>query len=308
MKRLYHYPVMLVLTIFSILSLILFEAAAFVQFVLFQPDIYAEAMRTGRIDDVIYDDLTEYFKGFSAPTGIPEEVFLAPLNKEELFDASYAMTVDSISYLTGNTSSKPTINYDFGKVTGYVDAYIEQYSAANHIPQDQSYFDLVNNTNATIEAQIGSQLDVTMLYSVSGKSYAESVRNFAGYVSKGLIASGILLVFLVMLMIVIDRRHPRDLPYWFGIMLVSSSLIILVPAMYLDKIGYFNGFFMRSENVYRTVTSICNVSLSRIINGETLILIFGIFLIILTIVIHMIYLNYLKKQQNQPMRHHHRER
>ena len=297
MKRLYHYPVMLVLTILSILSLVAFEATAFVQFVLFQPDIYSEAMIMGRIDDVIYDDLSEYFTSFSAPTGIPAEVFLAPLNKEELFNASYSLTVDSVCYLSGNTDTKPSINYDFSKVIGYVDAYIEQYSDANHIPKDQSYVDLVNNTNATIQAQISSQLDVAMIYNLANSAYAENIRSYAGYVTKGLIVSGVMLVFLIMLIVIIDRRHPRDLPYWFGTILVSTSVILLAPAIYLDKIGYFNRFFMRSENVYTTVTSICNVTLGRIINGQTISLLLGLFLIIATIVIHMLYLNHLKKNQ-----------
>lgn len=297
MKKLYHYSVMLVLSIFSVIFLIVFEAAAFTQFVLFQPDIYSEAMITGRVDDVIYNDLAEYFTGFSGPTGIPAEIFIAPLSKEDLFNSSYTLTVDSLAYLTGSTSTKPSINYDFSRMENYVDAYIEQYSEHNHIPKDESYYKLINNTHATIESQITGQLDVTMLYQLTGSGYSENLRSYAGYVKYGVIISGVVLAFLIMLIVVIDRKHPRDLPYWFGVILAASSAILLAPAVYLDKINYFDRFFMRSDNIYKTVTSIFHVSLDRIINAQTLMLILGVFLIILTVVIHMFYLNYLKKKQ-----------
>ena len=297
MKKLYHYSVMLVLSIFSVLFLIAFEVTAYTQFVLFQPDMYSEAMITGRVDEVIYDDLKDYFTGFSAPTGIPAEIFIAPLNKDDLFDSSYTLTVDSLAYLTGHSTAKPSVNYDFKRMEDYVDAYIEQYSAHNHIPQDENYYKLINNTHATIESQITGQLDVTMLYSLTKSGYSENLRSYAGYVKYGVIISGVLLALLLMMIVVIDRKHPRDLPYWFGVILVGSSAILLAPALYLDKINYFDRFFMRSNNVYKTVTSICRVVLERVINAQTLALIFGIMLIILTVVIHMIYLNYLKKKQ-----------
>ncbi len=299
MKRLYHYPVMLVLSILSILSLIVLEATAFIQFVLFQPDIYLEAMSRGRVDEVIYNDLVDYFTGFSGPTGIPPEIFIAPLNKDELYDASKMLTADSIVYLTDPSAAKPTINYDFSKVENYVDAYIEQYTDHNGIPKDETYYNLVKNTNATIESQISGQLDVTMLYTLSGSSYAATLQKSTGLIQTGLVVSGIAFALFFMMMIIIDRRHPRDLPYWFGVTLTASSIILLAPAMYLNKINYFDNFFMRSDNVYKTVTSICGVVLNRVINGETMILICGVLLILSTIIIHMFYIRYLKNKHRE---------
>ncbi len=296
MKRLYHYSAMLVLTILSIISLLVFEVSAYTHFVVFQPQIYYESMLKGRVDEIIYNDLVEYFQGFSGPTGIPAEVFTAPLNQEELFEASYWLTVDSLIYLVDETATEPTVTYDFSKVENYVDAYIEQYSDYNNIPKDKNYYALIQNTHQTIESQIKGQLDVALLYKLAQSSYVNGIRDYAANVQLRLIVSGILLVLFVAAMIIVDRKHPRDLPYWFGITLVISSAIILAPALYLDKINYFDNFFMRSDNVYKTVTNVCHYVLSSVINTETLILIFGFFLIFLTIIIHTFYIKYLNKK------------
>ena len=297
MKRLYHYSAMLVLTILSIISLLFFEVSAYTEFVLFQPQIYYESMVNSRVDEIIYNDLVEYFQGFSGPTGIPAEVFTAPLDKQELFEASYWLTVDSLIYLVDDSASEPTINYDFSKVENYVDAYIEQYSEYNNIPKDENYYQLIQNTHQTIESQIKGQLDVALLNKLALSGYRPNVRDYYAKLQIKTIVSGILLVFFIAAMIIVDRKHPRDLPYWFGVTLVTTSVIILAPALYLDKINYFDNFFMRSDNVYNTVTNVCHYVLSNVINSETMILIFGVFLILLTIIVHLFYIKYLNRKQ-----------
>lgn len=297
MKRLYHYPAMLILTIFSVICILVCESAAFVRYVVFDPDIYSEAMVRGRISDIIYDSLVDYFTGFSGPTGIPAEVFMAKLDKDALTEASYQLTADSLSYLTNPDAPKPEPSYDFADMENYVDSYIIGYTEANGFEIDDNVQKLIENTHKTIESQISGQLDVTLMYMLSKTAYAETLHNYFRYIEWAVYIAGITGLFLVILMVVIDRKHPRDLPYWLGVMLFSSGAIILFPALYLQKISYFDSFFMRTDNVYKTVTGVSKVLLNRIINTQTAVMIFGIFLILMTVVIHMVYINYLKKKR-----------
>ena len=298
MKRLYHYPAMLILTIITIICILVCEVSAFVRYVVFDPNIYAEAMVRGRIGDIIYDDLVDYFNGFSGPTGIPAEVFTAKLDSDTLMDSSYQLTVDSLTYLTDPNAPKPEVQYDFADIESYVDSYIIGYTEANGFEVDDDVKKLIENTHKTIESQITGQLDVTMMYTLTKTAYAENIHKFSRIIERAVYVSGIIGLFLVMIMVVIDRKHPRDLPYWFGVTLFSSGAIVLFPSMYLQHISYFDSFFMRTDNVYKTVTGVCKVLLNRVINTQTVVMIFGVFLILLTVVIHMIYINYLKKKHH----------
>ena len=58
---------------------------------------------------------------------------------------------------------------------------------------------------------------------------------------------------------------------------------------------FFDRFFVKSDYIYRTVTGLCDTALDRIITAQTIALMIGILLILLTLVIHAIYLKYLRR-------------
>ena len=299
MKRLYHYPIMLVMTILAVICLLGCETAAFVRYVVLDPYIYSESMVRGRVEDIIYDNLVEYFNRFSAPTGIPGEVFTAKLDKDALFNASYQLTADSLAYLTDPNAPKPEIQFDFAPIETYVDSYIIGYTQANGFEVDEEVLKLVDNTHKTIESQITGQLDVSLLYTLSQTAYAPMMHKFSGLIEKAVYICGGVCAALLLAMVIVDRKHPRDLPYWLGATFFSSGIIILVPALYLRKISYFDSFFMRTDNVYKTITGVCNTLLTRVINTQTVVAIFGVFLILATVGIHMLYMSYLKKKKRR---------
>lgn len=288
---------MLILTLLSVLTLIVFEVTAFVQNVVFDPSVYSEAITKQKVGDVVYDNLCDYFTSFEGPTGIPANVFIDGIDKDQLLDAAYSLTSDSIYYLTNSSAPAPQIKFDYSKVDKSVTDYIENYSQENGIEKDDDYYKLLENTLTTVHAQINSRLDVMLLYKLSTSNYAPKMHTYSQLVGRVMYSSLLVLILLVLLMIVVDRRHPRDLPYWFGVVIFCSSAILLAPSMYLDKIRYFDSFFMKTDYVYRTVTGLCNVILERVIYDQTVFLIFGIGLILLTIVIHMLYKRYLKGKQ-----------
>lgn len=296
MKKLYHYTPMLILSLITAFILMIFEISAFISQTLFKPQIYSDTMGKGSISQTIYDELDEYFKQYSAPTGIPHEVFTKSLDKKKLSNAAYALLTDSLSYLTNPDAPKPQVTYDFTQLESDITEYIENYSEQNEIEKDEEYYSLIDSTITTAKEQIENKLDIMMLYTLSQTGFASKLHKYAGMVNIGMTASAILLAVLLSLMVFIDRHHPRDFPYWTGSIMFCSSAVILVPAIYLKKTRFFDGFFMRSEHIYRTVTGLFSEILDKIIFSQTIILAIGVFLIILTLVIHKLYRNYCKKR------------
>ena len=146
MKRLYHYPFILLLTILEVISLIGFECSWFTQNVLFKSDIYLTAVNDENIGQVIYDDLSETFTQFAMPTGIPAEVFIDTLDPAYLQQCAEKNIKDSIAYLTDPNAAKPQIEYDFSTIDQSITSYIENYSDENGIERDAQYQKLLDNT------------------------------------------------------------------------------------------------------------------------------------------------------------------
>ncbi len=292
MKKLYHYPAMLMLSLLAVLVLLVFEIAAFIQTVVFKPALYSEAIGRKAVINATYDDLETYFTQFSAPTGIPAEVFIDPLDKDVISDSAFQLLTDSLSYLTDKNAPKPEIKYDFKPFEDSVVGYIEDYSDRNDIIKDDSYYDLIDNTVSTGEGQIRHHLDVMMLYQLSNSSYGELLHEKSGLIRMIMLGSGGALLLIMAIMVIIDRNHPRDLPYWAGMVISVTSVILLIPCTYLNKINYFSTFFVRSPHIYLTVTGVFQTMLNMIIYFETVMLIIGLILIVLTIIIHMLYVRY----------------
>ena len=292
MKKLYHYPAMMVLSFFAVIFLMVFEASTFVETVVFKPALYSEAIGRKAVINAVYEDLEVYFTQFSAPTGIPAEVFIDPIKKEELSQSSFELLTDSLEYLTDKNAPKPEIKYDFKPFEDSVVGYIESYSDQNNIEKDEDYYNLIDNTVSTGEGQIRHHLDVMMLYQLSNSRYGGVLHEKSGYIRTVMLGSAGVLVLIALLMFIIDRHHIRDLTYWLGLIVAVSSIVILIPCIYLNKINYFSTFFMRSPHIYLTVTGVFQTMLNMIIYFETIMLIIGLILIVLTIVIHMIYVKY----------------
>ncbi len=299
MKKLYHFQPMILLSLLVSIAVILFEACIFINGTLLDTDIYSRAMNEKKVTDAMYDELAEYFKSLSNATGIPAEVFTDPLDKEELYTTSFKLLQESINYITDENSPAPSINFDYSKVEKSITDYIEKHAEENNIEKNDEYHKLLNNTIKTAKEQIESRFDVMMLYTLSKQSPAEWLHEHSGIFKIGTFVFIAIAVILVALMLFLDRHHPRDYPYWAGLILAVSSGFWLIPAVYLKSTNYFDAFFIRNEYIYKSVTGLFDLTLDHLIKLHAVLLIIGVVLIISTLVIHYSYIHYLKKQYHK---------
>ncbi|MBR4555152.1 MAG: hypothetical protein IKO27_06105 [Ruminococcus sp.] len=294
-KKLYHFTPLVILAGFTAIFVILAEACIFVSTTLLKPEIYSEAMNEKGVTDSIYNELCVYFKSLSNATGIPPEVFTDTLDKDELYSTSYKLLNECLDYFTDKSAPKPKVNYDYTALEDSITNYIAKHAEEHGIPKDKEYEKLLNNTISIAKAQIEARFDVMMLYKLSGSDFASGIHKYSGLFRLGIfIFLGIVLV-LVICMAVIDRHHPRDYPYWAGLILTVSAGFWLIPCIYLKATDYFGSFFIKNAYIHKTVTGLFEISLERMIKLQTILLIVGVLLIISTLVIHTLYVRHLKK-------------
>ncbi len=303
MKRLYHFVPLIILSLFISIFLILFQLCVFINNTVLDPQIYNQAMNEKNVTQSIYDDLCTYFKSLSNATGIPTEVFTAPLDKEALYTASFKLLSESLNYITDKNAPKPSPNYDFTSEEESITNYIEKHASENNIEKNDEYKKLLKNTVDTAKTQIQSRFDVVMLYTLAKSSAGEKLHNYSYLFSIGSYVTIGLVIVLLVIMIIIDRHHPRDYPYWVGLIMVVSSGFWLIPAVYLKATEYFQTFFVRNEYIHKAVTGMFEISLDRIIRTQLILFIVGVVLIVSTLIIHYVYLHHLRVQYHKSHDH-----
>ncbi|MBR1393658.1 MAG: hypothetical protein IJ561_07465 [Ruminococcus sp.] len=296
MKRLYHYVPMLLLSIFVIILIILAEAVFFTRHTLLDAEIYKSAMDQKSVSTAMHGELVRYFTSLSSATGIPPEVFNDPLDEDELYTASYSLLKSSLNYLTDKDAPKPESNYDFSKLEKSITDYVENDAQERGIEKDEEYQKLLDNTISIADQQVASRLDMILLKELSNTGVGEKIHKYSSWLMPIFWVLVGLAALLVVGMVIIDRHHPRDLPYWAGIIIAVSGGAYLLPAYILHKTGYFSTFFIKNEYIHNTVTGAFEISLNRIIKVQLIVLIIGLLLVISAQVIHVLYLRHLKKQ------------
>ena len=299
MKKLYHFVPMLILSLFAVIFVILAEACIFTHHTLLDSEIYMQAMNEKNITQSMYDELCTYFESLSHATGIPTEVFTDPLDKEELYTTSFKLLQESITYLKDKNAPKPSVNYDYSKVEKSITDYIEKHAEEHNIEKNKEYQKLINNTVKTAKTQIESRFDVMMLYTLSKTSGAEKLHNNSWLIGVGIFLFIGLTVLMLIIMVIIDRHHPRDFPYWAGLIMAVSAGFWLIPSAILKSQDFFATFAIRNEYIYDSVTGMFDLALSSIIRLQVILLVIGILLIISAQLIHTIYLHYLKVKRRK---------
>ncbi len=291
MKKLYHYPSMLILSLLCVIALIVLQLSYFATQVLFKPQIYTEAIIKSRTAELICQDLDTYFGYLSTPTNIPKNVFTDPIKTEDISAAVNQLVEDSLAYITDSSAPKPQIKYDYAPLEKSITDYIDKYAAEHDdIEKDEEYDKFVRNTIDTAKEQVESRMDAILLYKIASTGYVDKLHKAADMLHTVLIASGGILLLLIIIMCIINRHHPRDMTYWYGSILFTASATLLIPLIYMKKVKFFDGFIIRSDYTYKAVTRLLNSLLDRALNFELILFVAGVLLIITTIVVHMIYI------------------
>lgn len=287
MKKLYHYTPMLILTILAAIAMIAAELTAFCINIVFNPDYYVWMITKSGADTALYEDITDYFKQLSTPTGIPEEVYNNSIDEHNISVAAKQLTKTSLEYAFGKSNTKPVINYDYTQLETDITEYIEKYSDANGIEKDSEYYSLIDQTIHTAEVKLEGSFDIILAQKLAESSAPQSLRRIVPALNMVLGICIVILVALIALMFYINRHHMFDMVYWIGTILFCGAGMLLVPTVYFKVTKYFDGFFLTDPSLYRAATGSLYGLSDRIMMLNLVLCGFGIVLIIFAQIIHV---------------------
>ncbi|MBR0529766.1 MAG: hypothetical protein IJJ76_08395 [Ruminococcus sp.] len=301
MKRLYHYTPMLILTIFAAVFMVLTQLLIFCQTMVLNTDYYVWTISDSGAEEALYNEVSTYFRQYSIPTDIPQDVYMKSLDKTTITVTAKRLTKTSLDYVFGNTHVQPQVQFDFTDFENDVTDYIEKYSDANNIVKDAEYYSFIDNTLENAEAKIENSFDIMMAQKLSESGAASISRRIVPKMKGILVISCVVLLALLAIMYYIDRHHPFDMPYWIGVILFVGSALLLIPAIYCRYTGYFDGLFLTDESIYYAITGAIYGVTDRLILVNCILFGLGVVLIIFAQIIHI----FRVREAMQYHHHHH---
>jgi hypothetical protein len=278
---------MLTLAFFATIFAVLTEIVIFCITMVFNTDYYVWTISESGSDKALYNEIDEYFGQYSAPTGIPKEVYTNSLDEEKVSSTAKDLARSSLDYMFGKSLAKPEVYYDFTDFETDVTEYIEKYSEANNIEKDKEYYTFIDNTIDVAEKKVVSTFDVLMVKKLATSSSPSVLRKIVPELSLAMGICVVVLVGLIGLMFYIDRHHPFDMPYWIGTILFACGALFLIPSIYCRYTGYFDGLFMEDPSIYYAITGAIYGVLEKLILVNSILLGLGVVLMIFAQVIHI---------------------
>ncbi len=288
MKKLYHYPSMLILSIIASLFFVAALLLTYVTQVMLDPKFYLDVISEYHVDEALYDEVDTYFRQYSVPTEIPQEVFMKGFDKQELARTARHIAKLSLDYILDPKAEEPKAEYDFTAFEKSVNDYYESYAEANSIEKTDEYYSYKARTISIAEDKVNSLLDVMLVYKISGTSKAKLVHRFSPFIKWAAVGSAVMLVIILIVMFIINRHHTADMPYWLGVIMFSGSGLLLIPSIYFRATGFFDGFFMTQPTVYRSFTGVIYKFIDSMIRINAVICGIAVLLIILAQIIHVV--------------------
>lgn len=218
---------------------------------------FDKAIQSENISSVVYEHLNDYFEEQYNSTGIPTEVYMKSLTEEDISNIVDNSVNNVLEYIS-NKNDNVDIDYDFSKLETSLNDFFVEYAESIDYPQDETFYSKVAVTTNTAISTVKEKCDVFKFSTINDTGLLNKVRKYYHYIDYagyGLIA---MLVVFLLLLIILNRKYILDCIYWLCNSIAISSLLMLIPCIYIKSVDYFASFSIKSVGTYNAVTGLLN--------------------------------------------------
>lgn len=270
-----------------ILSFIVFGMVTFIKVYILSGDAFFDTLESKDIYSVVYDSLDSYYQEQYNVTGIPKDVYLSVIDLEEIEIITNDLTYHGIDYIKGNPNSL-NVTYNFENLEKSIDTFFDSYAKSINYQKDEVYYNKVSEVTQNAENKITSECDAFNFNTLKSSGVLDKLARYVPYVDYVQIGVSILIVVLLALMVVLNGKHYIfDNVYWLGTSVSISSLVVLIPCIYLKCTDYFTSFAVKSDTIFNSVTGLLNVVLKDLTTIWIVLLCIGVVLFFLGLSINI---------------------
>lgn len=258
MQKIKFYPLKVLLAFVFVFCLLGTELLLSVRHIALNPATFETVTETQQLDEKAYSVLERYFRSRANSTGIPAEVFLNPITKEQLRQGTLDSVSAALAYLK-NDSDSYEFRMDFTELETSVTEFFENYADENHFQKDEVYQQKVTSTIAEAEKEILFVADTFKFSTIHENGWLEKARHYVPALDQFImIALGITILTGVLLLLICLKTHIPECLYWFGISGMISGILLTAPCLYLKATDYISGFVIKDPQIFSAVVGYLN--------------------------------------------------
>lgn len=233
----------------------------------------------------IYTDINKYYTDKYNTTGIPADVYMSAIDEAYLkeYEEAYIDAAFSALNSDGRFSVAPPPNKTLEE---NIDKFFNDFADEHNYEKDDAFGLKLRKTKENALSTIGSFCDV---YKFSAMSEHGILPKLARIYSNRTAATAILLsglVFLIVLLIIINRKKKITAMYWCGISAIVSGILGGIPSIYLTATRYYDSFSIKQATVFTAFTSIMYRFTEAFIASQLAFIVIGISLVVIYGITH----------------------
>lgn len=264
--------IVLVFSVIGLLLIVLFKS-----YILSGNAMY-DTLNKKDIYSKVYNAIDTYFSEQYNTTGIPKEVYMDAITQEEVTELTNQTTAEGIAYIN-NTSFTPS--YDYSALDQSIDKFFEDYATSIDYTKDDAYYQKVQQTKDNAYLVLQYECDVFKLSTMKDAGLLDKVSKVTHYINYLMLGDIVLLVICVILLVLLNGKYFNESLYWISNTLMVSSVIMMLPCIYLKATDYFSAFTIKSDTIYHAVTGFLYGIVDRYLTMLIVSLVVGIVLMVI---------------------------
>jgi len=224
--------------------------------VILNPDTCIKIIDEKDLDSKVKNLIDKTFREKYNSTGIPPEVYTDVISEQWINTSLKMNIISGFEYLNGiayTFSVSPDL--DFKELDESITNFFNTYADKNGYVKDSSYYDKLQKEIDAAHRIIINYTDIFKFNTLDEHGVFSQARRYINYLDKIMyicIGADILCIVLIFLLC---KKNIKEILYWVGSSFIVSSVIVLVPCVYLTSSNYFDSFVIKQEQIFTAFTS-----------------------------------------------------
>lgn len=285
MKKASAYILSLIFTLLLTFVCIAACAAGVFRFCALNTDTALKLVGSQDLAAKVHSALETDFRQQESTSGIPASLYAPYISAEQLEPVIRDSVANGFAYLRGDTASLG-VSPDFSALETDIRRFFSDYAAEKNIEKNETYESAVKSTIDNAESKILSACDVFRFATLNETGMIGQVRPYlpwAGAGAIGLIAAAAL---LILILFAVNHSEPEHGLYFTGIALAISSVLLMIPAVWLEKTRWFDRFAVKTDHTFAAVTGFLYANTHAVIRTACIALAAGLLMFLLFGILH----------------------
>lgn len=291
MKITKEYIPNLLLSILLVFAVIGAAVTAMTKYYIINEATFIDNSNENNIPQMAYEELEKYFNDSEDYSGIPASVYMSAITKDNIKEMINAKIKNVFSSFV--KEDRERVNFDFTPLENSITDYFDKFAQENNVEVDDAYKNQLQKTIDTAKNEINDFSDIYMLTLIEKTdvfSKAVSVYKYLDIIMYICIGLAVLCMVVIA---VISKRKLQFALYWYSTAILCSSVIMMIPTLYIKLSGITKRFAIGNKCIYYAITGY----MSKVLNTM---IIFELIMIAAALIIFILYLfiSKTKKENN----------